>query len=342
MAFVRAERRRARLRLALLGPAGSGKTFSALKIAQHLGERVALIDTENGSAVKYGGDFHFDVMELTDHHPKTGYVEAIQAAAQAGYPVLIIDSLSHAWSGKNGALELVDRKARSSNNAFSGWRDVTPLHNALVDAILSYPGHVMITLRVKMAYVQEKDEKGRTVIRKVGLQPVQREGVEYEFDVIGDMDLDHRLMIGKTRCSALDGKEFSHPGKDVADILTGWLNAGSAPSAPSAPAPEPTRVPATEAQGCAVCGEGVDTLQAGISLAALGFVACETHADAASAPFDPSWVDDEEAFRGTLEEMKIDFAALALRCLARYGKRPEQMDDSTRQEVLSRLLEKRK
>lgn len=137
MQFKKATKTQARLRLALIGPSGSGKTYSALAIGKHLGNRVAVIDTERGSASKYADIFDFDALELATFSPLT-YVEAIHAAEQAGYDVLIIDSLSHAWMGKEGALEQVDKAARRyQNNSYAGWRDVTPMHNALIDAMLT-------------------------------------------------------------------------------------------------------------------------------------------------------------------------------------------------------------
>lgn len=237
MPFQRATKKQAKLRMALIGPSGSGKTYSALAIASHLGRRVALIDTERGSASKYADEFEFDVLELDSFHPQR-YIDGIREAEQAGYDVLIIDSLSHAWAGKDGALELVDRAAKrsQSNNTFGAWREVTPLHNALVDTMLQAKCHVIVTMRAKTEYVQERDEKtGRTVIRKVGLQPVQRDGLEYEFDVVGDMDADNNLIVTKSRCKALNGAVFSKPGKDVADILRAWLSDG-APGEETAPA----------------------------------------------------------------------------------------------------------
>ncbi len=234
--FQPATQQQSRLRLALIGPAGSGKTYSALQIAQHLGPRVALIDTEHGSASKYASLFCFDVLELTTFDPRT-YVGAIQAADAVGYDVLIIDSLSHAWMGKDGALELVDRAAKRSPtaNSFAAWRDVTPLHNALVDAILASRCHVIATLRAKTEYVQDKDEKGKTVIRKVGLAPVQRDGLEYEFDVVGDLDQDNTLIVTKTRCPELAAAVIAKPGHELAATLKAWLGQGSPPVEPPPP-----------------------------------------------------------------------------------------------------------
>jgi len=223
--FKPASRRQARLHLALIGPAGAGKTYTALKLACALGDRVALIDTERSSACTYAGEFKFDVAELDDHHPQT-YVDAIHAADDAGYDVLIIDSLSHAWAGRSGALELVDRAAArsKSGSSFAAWRQVTPLHNALMDAMLSVNCHVIATLRAKMAYTQEKDSNGKTRIRKVGMQPLQRDGLEYEFDIVGDMDLDHNLVISKTRCSRLADAVIHRPDEELARVLQDWLD----------------------------------------------------------------------------------------------------------------------
>lgn len=224
--FTPASKRASKLRLALAGPAGSGKTYSALSIASELGQPVAVIDTEHGSASKYSDMFEFQTLELESFHPER-YIEAIQAAEAAGFPVLVIDSLSHAWMGKDGALELVDRAAKrtQSGNSFGAWRDVTPLHNALVEAMIAAKLHLIVTLRSKQDYVQEKDERtNKTVVRKIGMAPVQRDGLEYEFDVYGDLDGDNNLIIGKTRCSALAGQVIAKPGAKLAGTLLEWLS----------------------------------------------------------------------------------------------------------------------
>lgn len=236
--FKRATRQQARLRMAVDGPAGSGKTYTALSMAAILaGDKpVALIDTERGSASKYSHIFQFDSLELESFHPQR-YIEAIQAAADAGYGALIIDSLSHAWMGRDGALELVDRAAKSkpANNSYTAWRDVTPLQNDLLDAIMRAPVHVIATLRVKQDHVQEKDHNNKTVIRKVGLAPIQRDGVEYEFDVFGHLTMDNDLVIGKTRCPELTGEVISKPGEHLARTLLAWLGQGEPPPAQVTP-----------------------------------------------------------------------------------------------------------
>jgi hypothetical protein len=241
MPFQRATKHQAKLRMALIGPSGSGKTYTALAIATNLGQRVALIDTERGSASKYASLFSFDVLELDTYSPNT-YVGAIAEAQKEGYDVLVIDSLSHAWSGKDGVLEFVDQAAKrmQSGSSFGAWREATPLHNRLVDAMLGSGMHLIATVRSKTEYSQEKDERGKTVIRKMGLQPVQRDGLEYEFDVIGDLNQENDLIISKTRCPELSGKIYAKAGADVASVLTAWLSDG----APAPVAPAPSQQPA--------------------------------------------------------------------------------------------------
>lgn len=234
MPFQRATRQQARLRMAIIGPAGCGKTMTALKLATALGGRVAMIDTEHGSASHYADQFEFDSLEMTNFDPRN-YVKAIAEAEQAGYDVLIIDSLSHAWMGHGGALEMVDQAAKrsQSGNSFAAWRDVTPLHNQLVEAMLASKLHLIVTLRAKTEYAMEQDDKTkRMTVRKLGLAPIQRDGLEYEFDVTADMTLDNVLIVSKTRCAALTGRMFEKPGDDLAQIIRTWLS-GGAPEAPS-------------------------------------------------------------------------------------------------------------
>lgn len=224
--FKRATKSQIKLRLALIGISGGGKTYSALSIASHLGRSIALIDTEHGSASKYADIFQFDTCELSSFHPQN-YIDAINAAG-GNYDVLIVDSLSHAWIGKDGALEQVDRIARRSpsSNTFAAWRDVTPLHNQLIEAMLLCRSHLIVTMRSKTEYIMEEyEDKGRRKTRpaKVGLAPIQRDGLEYEFDVVGDMDKDNNLIISKSRCPALFGKVINKPGKDLAHTLRAWM-----------------------------------------------------------------------------------------------------------------------
>jgi hypothetical protein len=243
MKFQKATKKQSKLRMTLDGPSGSGKTFTALRVAHGLGSKIALIDTERGSASKYAGEtvgdvkFEFDVLELESHSPDE-YISAIEAANKAGYDVLIIDSLSHAWAGTDGALELVDKaKLRSQGgNDFTAWRDVSKSHNKLVDTILRSRCHVIATMRVKTEYVMEErvNKRGKTITVpvKVGLKPIQRDGVEYEFDVVGDLNTDNVLAISKSRCSAISGDVIEKPGPKLAETLLNWLSDGVDPLAP--------------------------------------------------------------------------------------------------------------
>jgi hypothetical protein len=230
--FTKAVKQQEKLRLALDGPAGSGKTWTALIIASDIadrtGGRVAVIDSERSSARKYAADFDFDHLTLPDWSPHT-YMGALRAAEDAGYAVVVIDSFSHAWEG---VLELKDNataRSRSKNSYTEGWREATPVHNQLVDAVLRYDGHVIATLRTKTEYVIGDDSS----IRKVGLKPIQREGVDFEFDVVGDMTAENSMVISKTRCSALAGQVIRKPDRRLAETLWNWLNDGEPTITPS-------------------------------------------------------------------------------------------------------------
>jgi len=251
MTFVKATKHEAKLRLALAGPSGSGKTYTALQLATHLGGPIAVVDTERGSARKYADLFTFDVLELDSFHPER-YIEAIHDAEDAGYAILILDSLSHAWFGKEGALELVDKAAKrlaatyrsGKEDSFAAWREVTPIHNSLVDAMVQSRLHLIVTMRTKTEYVVETKD-GKTAPRKIGLAPIQRDGLEYEFDVFADLDQDNTLIVHKTRCPALSGGVFRKAGKEVADILNTWLQGEAAtpslaPPTPPVPSQPPT------------------------------------------------------------------------------------------------------
>jgi hypothetical protein len=265
MQIRRAQKGRNKLRLGMIGVTGSGKTWTALTFAAAMvegtGLRVGLIDTERESSELYADVFDFDVISLTESHDPRDYIAALAAFAEAGnIGCVVIDSASHAWMGKGGIQEQLDNYAKKNRgDSFGGWREMTPLHNRFVDAMLAAPFHLIVTLRAKMEYIRESDEKGKSVVRKVGLQPVQRDGMEYEFTVVVDMDSDHNLMVGKTRCSKVDGWVINRPDGRFATVLREWLENGAdkapavpvvpsgafaAPVAPSTP-PSPVTGPAT-------------------------------------------------------------------------------------------------
>lgn len=239
--FAKAVKHESKLRLAVTGPSGSGKTYTSLAIASALadGNPVAVVDTEHGSASKYADLFAFDVVNMVAPFHPDRFVEMIREAAASGYAVIVLDSLTHAWQGTGGMLDLVDEiaKRKTGGNGFAAWKDATPIQNRLIDAIVGAPIHVIATMRSKQDYVQDKDDRGKTQIRKVGMAAQQREGFEYEFDVVMDMDIDNNGIVSKTRCPALTARVFSKPGRDVAGILADWLRGAPAPTpANNAPA----------------------------------------------------------------------------------------------------------
>jgi hypothetical protein len=232
MALRKAVRSRQFLRIAIAAPPGAGKTFTALRVAHAMSDSIAVIDSEQGSSELYageenpdGGSFSFDVDDLAGNYSVDNYIRALNGCKRAGIKLVVIDSLSHAWAGPGGILEFVDLVAEKSksNNKYNAWAKGTPEHNRLLQAILTYPGHVIATMRSKMAHVQEV-VNGKTVIRKVGLQAIQREGIEFEFTIVGDMDVDtHAMSITKSRVSRLADKVITKPGAAFAHELMDWL-----------------------------------------------------------------------------------------------------------------------
>jgi hypothetical protein len=263
----KAEKTKLKARLAIDGPSGSGKTWTALVAATALageGGRICVVDTERGSAQWYSEEFKFDVVELPlvderGHEDPRGfspevYTEVIKTLENE-YDVVVIDSTSHAWEGKGGALEQVDQAAaKIKGNSYAAWRTVTPKHNKMVDAMLQAKCHIVVTMRSKMDYVQEKDQNNKTTIRKVGMAPIQRAGMEYEFTMIGDMDLDHRIIISKSRCKAMADRQEITPGVEFFRPFVEWLNDGAeVPVIMPQPAASPeiemvpgTQIPASE------------------------------------------------------------------------------------------------
>jgi energy-coupling factor transporter ATP-binding protein EcfA2 len=225
--FEPATKDEAKARVALTGPTGSGKTYTALTIAGVLGEKVAVIDTERGSASKYADEFAFSRLNLQSFEPAT-LCQVLAVAASQAFDVAVIDSLTHFWSGTGGMLEQVDAAAKRGygGNSFGGWKEARPQERQMIDALVSYPGHVIVTMRSKTDYVIEEDQRGRKVPRKVGLKPEQREGIEYEFDIVGDLDHENTLVISKSRARAIAGRVVPKPGTEFAQEIAAWLGDG--------------------------------------------------------------------------------------------------------------------
>jgi hypothetical protein len=258
--FRKATKRDARLRLAIAGPSGSGKTFTLLKLATELGGPIAVVDTERGSAEKYADLFEFDTLKLDSFSPDL-MPSLIESAAAQGYKVLIIDSLSHFWTGTDGELDQVEKvKMRLRDNGFAAWREITPKHNRMIDAMLSAPLHILVSMRVKTEWILDKDERtGKSKPRKVGLQPVMRDGIEYEFDVCGEMDQENTLVITKSRCPKLAGGVFPKPGRELAEILREWLSGAPTQDVSERPNGVPALPVEPESKGLVNSSSGLPT-----------------------------------------------------------------------------------
>lgn len=227
--FKSAVKKNVKLKMALIGPSGSGKTFSALRvgsqIAKKLGKgRIALLDTENESASLYSDKFPFQTLAIKPPFTTIKYLEAINAAVAEGFDVLIIDSISHQWNGEGGILqrkEALDR--RPGSNSYTNWSSFTPEHNAFISALLQSPIHIIACARSKQDYAMSKDERtGKSKVEKLGMAPVQRDGVEYEMTLVFDIDMEHQAKTSKDRTDLFDGM-IEKLGEKHADMLCDWL-----------------------------------------------------------------------------------------------------------------------
>lgn len=224
MQLRQSERRKAKIKMALQGSAGSGKTYSSLLLAQGLTNgdlsKVAIIDTENGSADLYAHLGNYNVLSMTPPFTPEKYIEAIEVCEKAGMEVIIIDSISHCWD------ELLDFHSKLAGNSFTNWAKVTPRQKAFTDKILQCNAHVIATMRTKQDYVLNQKD-GKYIPEKVGLKAVQRDGLDYEFTLVFDVDIKHFAVASKDRTGMFMSKpEFvinSGTGKRILE----WCNAGS-------------------------------------------------------------------------------------------------------------------
>jgi hypothetical protein len=248
MAFKKAERTQLWLRCALFGPSGSGKTMTALRMAKGIADKMgvpfAVIDTEARSASKYADRIPFEVDDLgektIDH-----YLTAMNDAIKAGYKVLVIDSLSHAW---RELTEEVDRIAQNSTskNTFSAWGKVSPKQKRLVEAILNFPGHIIATMRSKTEWVIAPNKDGKIAPEKMGLAPEQGKGIEYEFDLLMELDQKHQATVTKDRTGKYQDMVIEKPGEDFGVALYEWLASGKAEIPAPATEATPTVTEPTE------------------------------------------------------------------------------------------------
>lgn len=240
MGFAPATREKTHLKAAIAGPSGAGKSFTWLTLAhamkaRGLCRRIGVICTEGGKIKKYAGyvvdgvRWEFGVEVLTSFSP-ADYIAKLEMAMREGVDLVIIDGLSAEWQGTGGVLEIADRASEATRNKFAGWKAATPQHNRFINTILNVPLHILATVRSKMGYVQvEEQRNGKTVCvpRRIGLEPIQRNGIEYEFEVFGEIDESHALRISKTICPAIDGAIGVKPGAEFFAPLIDWLAEGA-------------------------------------------------------------------------------------------------------------------
>lgn len=231
-----AKKTKAKLRLAIDGASGSGKTYSALLIAYGMTgdwSKIAVIDTERESANLYedlcGGGAKYLTGQIDAPFTPQKYLEAMAVCEKSNIEVVIIDSLTHAWTAEGGLLDIHEAaiKRQTTKNSYTAWADVTPLHRKLVDCILTSPLHVISTVRSKTEYAQEKDANGKTVIRKIGMKPVFREGLDYEMTLVFSLDQNHYANVSKSRISTFPVNDSLIPNAETGMQLMEWLNSGA-------------------------------------------------------------------------------------------------------------------
>lgn len=257
--FKKAERYLTNPTIALTGPTGSGKTFSGLRlatgIAKALGKRIAVIDAENGSASLYSEFFDFDTMNLTPPFTTEKYIEAIGQAEKAGYGVILIDSITHAWAGEGGLLEQkAQLDSRPNTNHWTNWNPIKAKDLKFKNAYLhsSIP-FLIATMRSKMEYAQSESD-GKKKVQKVGMAPVQSDGIEYEFSIVFDIAMNHEAEVSKDRTHLFDKNNILQIIEETGEALVKWRAEGKQKQGPQAaktpPAAEniPQDFPSDDAQ----------------------------------------------------------------------------------------------
>jgi hypothetical protein len=225
MKLQQAERKQAKIKLGIQGPSGSGKTYSALLLAYGMindWSKIAVIDTENHSADLYAHLGNFNVLVLEKPYAPERYIEAIEICEKAGVGVIVLDSVSHEWEGSGGILDI---HSLMIGNSFTNWSKVTPRHNDFVQKILQSPCHVIATIRSKQDYVLS-EKNGKMVPEKVGLKGVTREGMDYEFTLVFDLDIKHQGIASKDRTNLFMDKPSFLITPETGQTIANWCNAG--------------------------------------------------------------------------------------------------------------------
>ena len=232
MTFQKASRKRVKLKLAITGPSGSGKTYSALRLATGLGGKIALIDTENASASLYADKFAFDTVDVKPPFDGQQFIDNIALAVAGGYDVVIVDSASHFWQG------ILDWKShldeRPGANSYTNWNQAGKKYQNILDALLQSPIHVICCMRSKMAYELQENERGKKVPVKIGLAPIIREGGEYDFGTVFDIQMDHCAKTSKDRSGLFTDQVFQVT-EETGKALRKWVDTGAPPAVANPP-----------------------------------------------------------------------------------------------------------
>lgn len=219
--FTKAERKKAKLRLALTGVSGCGKTYSALRIATGMGGRIAVIDTENDSSSLYATEFDFSSVNLDDHSPES-YIKAINDAIKEGFNIVIVDSLSHVWTFCKAEVDKVAEKT-FKGNSWAAWSKVTPRYDALIQCLIQSNVHVITTMRAKTE-TSQIDVNGRKKVIKLGMKTEMRDGIEFEFTTV--IDIDHETngaAVSKDRTHVFKGRDHLPLDEGIGAALMTWL-----------------------------------------------------------------------------------------------------------------------
>lgn len=225
----KAEKRKVKLKLGISGPSGSGKTMGALALAKNLwpDAKVCVVDTENESASLYADEFNFDTIPLSAPYSSDRYQACINAAVSAGYEVLILDSITQQWDGDGGILRRKEElDQRPGANSYTNWSKFTPEHTQFIEAIKQAPIHIIATMRSKQDYILEQNDKGKAKPVKMGMAPIQREGFDYEFSIVFDVQMDHKAVTTKNRTGLFGNKPIDLAKPDTAKAIREWLEAG--------------------------------------------------------------------------------------------------------------------
>lgn len=218
-----AQRKHAKMKMAVQGVSGSGKTYSSLVLAYGLCQdwsKIAVIDTENHSSDLYAHLGKYNVLHLTPPYTPERFMEALSVCEQAGMEVIIPDSITHEWE------YLLDYHANLPGNSFTAWAKVTPRHNAFVQALLQSPAHIICTIRTKSDYVLT-DKNGKLVPEKVGLKTVQRDGLEYDFTLVFELDIKNNATTSKDRTGLFFGKPEQKITERTGLQIRQWCNSGT-------------------------------------------------------------------------------------------------------------------